>query len=396
VPAGTDETVGAYIRPGAFFLALRLQSGRSAGDLQPVVVRYPSDLPMIPIVLTSVAAQPNMGVQVWMLGAGRAIPHNYYHTVINDLAIDWASGGANYNDVIIEAVGQAPGKHSFVTEYAGSSVVMRNQLNFPGRFGSAAELASMPDPVSFVEYLQRSGFTFTSQLTAILGVYIPYPPMLATQGVTAANFYSNIRFYLGEFRQQNPGFWVGVPADAYQPQLMATEIQERVVKPTVDAAALFDKFSHLTRLYTTLSPQDMTLDPVFSFNPGLPDVSNTHEATLTYYCGSGSQDRATTPARLVTEQGWSVDFPGGTGNNAGAGSFAVSLPPPPTGLQPRRIEMLAQEGAPTVLKDNPPGAGCGCAVDGGRSGHGAASLGGVFLLGTAVALRLRRRRVPAS
>ena len=41
VPAGTDQTVGAYIRPGAFFLALKLQSGKSAGDLQPVVVRYP-------------------------------------------------------------------------------------------------------------------------------------------------------------------------------------------------------------------------------------------------------------------------------------------------------------------------------------------------------------------
>ena len=32
VPAGTDETVGPYIRPGAFFLALRLRSGNSAGD----------------------------------------------------------------------------------------------------------------------------------------------------------------------------------------------------------------------------------------------------------------------------------------------------------------------------------------------------------------------------
>src|SRR5579859_8137282 len=37
VPAGTDATVNAYIHPGAYFLALKLKSGQSAGDLQPVV-----------------------------------------------------------------------------------------------------------------------------------------------------------------------------------------------------------------------------------------------------------------------------------------------------------------------------------------------------------------------
>src|SRR5262249_43333150 len=58
VPSGTDGAVIPYIRPGAFFLALKLRSGKSSGDLQPVVVRYASDLPMIPIVLTSVGAKP--------------------------------------------------------------------------------------------------------------------------------------------------------------------------------------------------------------------------------------------------------------------------------------------------------------------------------------------------
>jgi hypothetical protein len=76
VPTGTQNAVDPYIRPGAFFLALKLKGGKAAGDLQPVVVRYASDLPMIPIVLTSVGANPNLGVQVFMLGAGRAIPRN--------------------------------------------------------------------------------------------------------------------------------------------------------------------------------------------------------------------------------------------------------------------------------------------------------------------------------
>jgi hypothetical protein len=387
VPAGTDETVGAYIRPGAYFLALKLRSGQSTGDLQPVVVQYLSDLPMIPIVLTSVAAQPNMGVQVWILGAARAIPHNYYHTVINDLAIDWANAGQNYNDVVISAVSQAPGKHSFITEYAGTSAIMQNVLNAPGRFGSQADLASMPDPTAFISYLQSHGFAFTSQLTAILGRYLPYPPGLAAQGITAAGFYQNYSYYDVAYRAQYPNVFAGVPAIDYQPAAMAQEIQDRVVAPTLEAGALFDQHPRLTRLYTTLSPEDMTLDPVFSFNPSLPDVAKDHQATITYYCGLNSPDRATTPARLVTEQGWVQDFPSGTGN--------VTLPAPPQGLSPRRLEILSQEGPPQVVKDNAPNGGCGCELDGGRGGRTTATFGGALVLFVASALRARRRRAGA-
>jgi hypothetical protein len=387
VPAGTDQTVSAYIHPGAYFLALKLRSGQSAGDLQPVVVNYPSDKPMIPIVLTSVAAQPNMGVQVWMLGEGRAIPVNYYHTVINDLAIDWGNAGQNYNDVIIASVGQAPQKHAFVTEYAGTSSIMQNKINYTGRFGSQAELAANTDPIAFVGYLQTHGFTFTSQLDAILGRSIPYPTGLAQYGVTQANFYANLSYYTSaSAMQQYPAAayagWPGITS--FDPVATAQEIQDKIVQPTVDAAALFDKYSRLTRLYTTLSPEDMTLDPVFSFNPTLPDVAKDHQATLTYYCGLGHTDRATAPATLTTEQGWTRDFPSGTGTSV--------LPAPPAGLTARRLEVLGEEGPPNVVMDNAPNSGCGCALGNeGGSPAGGALLGATVGLAAAVAMRLRRR-----
>jgi hypothetical protein len=84
VPTATAEAVTPYIHEGAFFLALKLRKGNEVGDLQPVVVRYASDLPMIPIVLTGVGATEDMPVLVWMVGEGRAIPRNYYHTLVND------------------------------------------------------------------------------------------------------------------------------------------------------------------------------------------------------------------------------------------------------------------------------------------------------------------------
>jgi len=41
--------------------------------------------------------------------------------------------------------------------------------------------------------------------------------------------------------------------------------------------ALLSQYPYLTRVYTRISPEDMTIDPVFRFNASLPDVSNVHD-----------------------------------------------------------------------------------------------------------------------
>jgi hypothetical protein len=387
VPAGTDDTVAPYIRPGAFFLALKLRSGQSAGDLQPVVVNYASDLPMIPIVLTSTGAKPNMGIQVWMLGQGRAIPRNYYHTVINDALLDWINGSQNYNDVIIKASGEAPGKHTFVTEYAGKSDIMKNLLNAPGRFGTKAELAQQPDEISFVQYLLSHQFTFTSQLTSILSKYIPEPDALVQQGLTPQNFYSSISYYLGPYRQQNPQAFVGW-TDNFQPAMMADDIDMRVVQPTLAAGALFDKFPYLTRLYTTLSPEDMNKDPVFSYNAGLPDYSNVHEGILTYHCGilGNNGNQANTPATLRTANGWVLSYPYGV----------ASVTPIDTLPASERIEVLREEGNPQIVEDNTPqidnklGSSGGCGyILGGRAERASGTAALLLIVGVVMLLRRR-------
>ncbi len=405
VPAGTDATVGAYVRPGAYFLALKLKSGSATGDLQPVVVKYASDLPMIPLVLTSVGATPDMGIQVWMLGKGRAIPRNYYHTVLNDSVIDWNSAGANYNDVIIRATKEAIGRHTFVTEYAGTSSILQNVLNAPNRFGSNAELAAQPDAISFVEYLNQHGYAtfnqsqtgggpgfssalYSSQLLSILAAYIPVPATFAAKGITAGQFYQNITYYLGSYRQQTPDDFVGYTIN-YQPAMMAMQIDQRVVQPTLSAGMLFDKFSYLTRLYTTLSPEDMNKDPVFSFNATLADYANTHNANLTYHCGFfGRDNQLTTPATLQTADGWVLQYPYGTGS-----TFT-----PPALPASERIEILSEEGPPQVVTDNTKaigdglgsqGGGCGVGL-GSRAGETASGLGLLALVGGMLFWRRRR------
>jgi hypothetical protein len=336
VPAGTDDSVAPYIHSGAFFLALKLKSGRSAGDLQPVVLHYASDVGMIPITLTSTGAKDNMGVQVWMLGEGRAIPRNYHHTVLNDAAIDWPSAGSNYQQVIIRAAGEAPGKHTFVTEYAGSSTVMRDQLAPQSRFGAQEELAAQPTLTAFQQYLFTHGFTLTSTLQAIL-----------TRDPT------------------------------YQPAAMAQEIWDRIVKPTRAAQALLDSAPTLTRLYTTISPADMNKDPAFSFNPSLPDVSNVHEGEMHVFCNTDT--RSESFAVLRTEQGWSIGYPNGR-----FGAPAVDLNSLYASL---RIEILSEEGPAQVVVDHSavavPETPRSCSATGGAA---------MVLIGAMVVIRRMNRR----
>ena len=142
-------------------------------------------------------------------------------------------------------------------------------------------------------------------------------------------------------------------------------------------------------MYTTLSPSEMTRDPVFSFNRDLEEVANVHTARLIYYCGLIPTDTIeTTPAVLVTEDGWELSFPDGTGKNPWTD---IGWP------NSHQIEAVREEGPAEVLVDNTDeiqaaidrqnGSAGGCAAAGGSGG----GLAGLLLLGMVGFLRRLRR-----
>lgn len=388
IPQGTEDVVGPYIHQGAYFLALKLRSGNDAGDIAPVVVRYASDLPMIPIILTSVAANPDMGIQVWILGDSRAIPRNYRHTVLNEEHIDWFSAASNYNEVIINATNEAEDGQSFVTEYAGPSDVMRGVLDWDRRFGTKRQFEAITDASSYVSALRANGFIWDSVLINHLKRAFPFPDRVRSQGVTEDEYYQQLDFYLGFYRERNPRLFEGYEFEFDAVELTG-ELWERIVEPTLAAGALFRKYPKLTRLYTTLSPEEMTKDPVFSFNPELPDVSNVHEATYTYLCGSGSEDPLRTPGVLALPDGRKFYLENET---QWATRNRNNVP------YSRRIEFLREEGAPVVEVDNstrltpgesePRGCACSARETRERGASVALLLGLTGLLG----LRASRRR----
>lgn len=345
VPTGTEDAVGPYIRPGAYFLALKLLPGRSTGDLTPVVLEYASELPMIPLILTSVGATPNMGVQVWVLGNARAIPRNYHHVVLNEALLDWQNQGKNYNDVVIRAVAQAPRKHGFVTEYANTSDVMRGLIAPPERFGTEADLAAQSDPGRFMTRLFSMGFALRTNtdapsqvlpgtVKALVLKMLPMPGPLKDGGLSEDDFLRDLGNYLSaDYRAQHPAIFENYTF-TFDPVALAHDLFTQYVKPMRDTEALFSRWPKLTRLYTTLSPADMTSDPVFSFNPSLPDVPRQHLAVLEIDCSKTNGSVIITSQGSTRPNGSTVDLDA-TANLAAA-----------------RIETLSEEGDPVVVTDN--------------------------------------------
>ena len=71
---------GAQAEPGQVVYCDRLQQ---------VSLTFSSATPMIPIKLTAVAANDEMGVLVWVLGNARAVAMNYRTLVLDDALIDF-------------------------------------------------------------------------------------------------------------------------------------------------------------------------------------------------------------------------------------------------------------------------------------------------------------------
>jgi hypothetical protein len=73
---------------------------------------------------------------------------------------------------------------------------------------------------------------------------------------------------------------MGQEADAHDGQAFITEYAGSSRELTVGHPLLQElrsRYSYVTRLNTVISPEEMTLDPVFDYDPQLKDVSNIHD-----------------------------------------------------------------------------------------------------------------------
>ncbi|MBT9559124.1 MAG: DUF2330 domain-containing protein [Myxococcales bacterium] len=345
-PEASKPLVGHYVNQEFVFLALKLLKDKSAGDLQPVVVSYTSEeFACVPLKLTSIAAADDMPVTTWVLADSRAIPMNYFHVTLNAKAYPWlecASGywwggdttkcSTAYTDMVSDAADQANG-HAFVTEYAGTSSKMAEQLWSEGRYNLDA-LKSKTDPMAFLQEMLSQGFPRTSSTQDIIRKWIPKPASVPEDCDDDPEFYT---WNMESCLQYMPDDYV------FDATGFAADLDAKIVKPSEEAQRLFDLHPYLTRVYTQISPDEMTKDPIFSFNPDLGDVSNEHTATATPVCKPGES----------TASSVKLTYPDGTTETQEV-TWESCSPPIVTGGADGEsalgeIQSLAESGAPVAV-----------------------------------------------
>lgn len=324
VAPGADGLIRPYLAEGMYLLALRLTKGSDTGSIRPIVLTYDAELPMIPIKLTAVAANEDMGVMTWLLSDARAVPMNYNALELNEARINWFNASANYDDVVTAAADDAGGQ-GFVTEFAGSSAQLAEVV-----WSSSEEQAWQQ-----LRTLQYSGFdeifsTLYSSYSEFDGFW---DAVRATVSLPAAVAFEDFQLcptcYSGEIQFSPSALFQAVDADVIAPM--------RVVQQ------LLDRRPYVTRLYSTLSAADMTVDPLFTMNPDLPEVSNVHTADRVIEC-SGQLYQFEAPWRIELPQGSVIR---GTAQDVGIWPAAVDSQPPNL-----RVLMLSESGSGAELENN--------------------------------------------
>ncbi len=328
------DTLRPYLEAGMNLIAFRLTKGSDTGSIRPIVMTYEAARPMIPIRPTAVAAEEDMGVMVWVLGESRALPLNYRHLVLNEARLNWFQPASNYDLLVSEAADEAGGQ-GFVTEYAEPTSalqpilppVLRDFLA-PGRWGRT-------DDVSLVRNVLRQlvvstaagpgGFqqTYLDGVRDVVRDFVPLPDELSVDDFLRCPFCAGESGDLGGF--DRAAFLEAMDAQA--------------IAPVRDADALLASRPYVTRLYTTMSAAEMTVDPEFDFNPDLPAVPRLRQATLRTTCPQG-WDRRT--QRLTLASGEVVEI-------GASGAWPVL-----GGPAALRFEQLSTSGDPVVLIDNTP------------------------------------------
>lgn len=287
LPAASIPLLQAYVDAGDFFVALRLESGRSTGEIQPIVLRYREDEPCIPIRLTAISTVPDLPITAYVLGSAYATPRNYSFLELESASL-WL--GSSYTSEVTRAADEAGGR-AFATDYAGAPP--RLGLTLP----SIDDLRTAASPAVLVSALASRRYPPDAQLFAVLRRLIPPPPGMDSQ--TYLNCLAG-----GGCRDYVPAGW-----DA---SAVVDAIEEAIVEPRANADALLAGHSHLTRLFTTMSAPEMTVDPVFQLDEGLAEVPQTRIATLVTEC---------TPDHFESQAPQRIELPSGRVERVRAGTI---------------------------------------------------------------------------
>lgn len=153
IGAAMEPYIEAYTLEGMKFLALRLQDDQDTSDIQPFMFTVPGNTPSVPLRMTAIAAEPEMGILVMIVGQERFGPANWPVVTIDDadLVLDDRTYPvrSNWTSLVAKGVDEAGGQ-GFVTELASTSLdLLERAKNSPA--GDPETQAAIDDLVGLLE-----------------------------------------------------------------------------------------------------------------------------------------------------------------------------------------------------------------------------------------------------
>mmetsp|Transcript_37376 Transcript_37376/g.76183 ORF Transcript_37376/g.76183 Transcript_37376/m.76183 type:complete len:374 (-) Transcript_37376:28-1149(-) len=278
------DVLRPYLEDGMNLLAFRLTKGTESGSIRPIVITYNSTNPMIPIRPTAVAAEEDMGILVWILSSGRAVPSNYKHLVLNEAMINWFNPSSNYDDVVSAAADEAGGR-GFVTELAAPSA------------GYSEAVFSESDRAIWEQEFAQGNFASWIEALRMARDFYGSWDGFREAVVDAVGNVGGID--VDDLISDPESFRGLLDIDA---KVFVGLVYENTIKPVEDTQEIVLSQPYLTRLYTTMSAEEMTSDPIFESTKGKPDVSNVHTATRIILCS---------PGVFRDDAPWSMEFEDG-------------------------------------------------------------------------------------
>ncbi|MEQ8454841.1 MAG: DUF2330 domain-containing protein [Sandaracinaceae bacterium] len=264
IPDASEPLLESYAAGGQVFVALRLSSDAETRMIQPIVMRMATDEACLPIRLTAIATVPDMPITAFFLGDARAAPVNY--SLVESPADNpglWY-GTTTWTEQVTRRVDRLDGR-AFVTEYAGRTPAISLRMQ------EVADLATLDDPGRYIMELAARGYAGDANLLRLFRAFV-VPP----EGEDERTYYNCLS-------RGEDG--CGEPA-SFDPVGLTEAIEAQIRAPSDAAHDLVHRHGYLTRLFTTMSAEEMTVDPVFQLDDGLEDVGNVHVLTRVERCSS--------------------------------------------------------------------------------------------------------------
>jgi MYXO-CTERM domain-containing protein len=125
--------IADYVEDGFKFLGVKLTPDAGVNDISPLSFTCPAGAPLVPLRLTAIASEPEMGVLVFVAGAERYASTNFRSIEVpTDLVqMDPRTNSNNYYPLVSWLIDEEGGK-AFVTEYAnttGSTTPLVDSVN---------------------------------------------------------------------------------------------------------------------------------------------------------------------------------------------------------------------------------------------------------------------------